>query len=85
MAEGKAFDHSAPKLSVTDPLGHGLQTAYPKHLHKAGTADDGGPLYVEVRTAHEEADAVADGWLLEKPSPTADPAPGRGPAPVRKR
>jgi hypothetical protein len=83
MTQGKAFDQMNPPLSVTDP--HGLSALYPRHVHKAGVSEDGGPLYLVVQTAHEEADAIADGWLLEKPSPTAEAAPVRGPAPARKR
>jgi len=84
--QGQAFDHMDPKKHVTDPLGHGLETSYPKHLHKAGVADDGGPLYVEVRTPQQEADAVTEGWLLEKPNPHLGPeaALARGPAPRRR-
>lgn len=83
MQQGKAFDQMTPPLSVTDPRGLGL-TAYPKHLHKAGPADDGGPLYVEVQTPQQEAEAIADGWLLERPTaPLAETVP-RGPAPRRR-
>ena len=82
--QGQAFDHMDPKKHVTDPLGHGLETSYPKHLHKAGAADDGGPLYVEVLTPQQEADAVTEGWLLEKPDPLAGAAPARGPVPRRR-
>jgi hypothetical protein len=42
-------------------------------------------LYVEVRSAQEEADAVADSWLLAKPAGEAEPPATRGPAPTRKR
>jgi hypothetical protein len=83
--EGQAFDQMNPKPSVTDPHGLGANTVYPKHLHKAGASDDGGPLYVEVRSAQEEADAVADSWLLAKPAGEAEPPATRGPAPTRKR
>jgi hypothetical protein len=69
MAEGMAFDQLKPQASVTDPQGYGLQTEYPKHLHQAGTADDGGPRYVVVHDAAEEADAIAAGWRLVKPAP----------------
>lgn len=84
--EAKAFDQMTPPLAVTDPQGHGLNTVYPKCLHKAGVAEDGGPVVFEVRTPQQEADAVADGWLIEKPNPHAglEAAPARGPVPRRR-
>jgi hypothetical protein len=90
MNQGTAFDQMSPKPSVTDPLGHGAQTVYPKHLHQAGVSEDNGPLYVVVTTPEEEAAAIADGWLLEKPSPTLEPprkptAPAEAPTHPRRR
>jgi hypothetical protein len=84
MAEGMAFDQMAPKASVTDPLGHGLQTEYPKHLHQAGVSDDGGPRYVVVQSAPEEAEAIAAGWRLERSAALTEPA-APPPPPTRKR
>jgi len=85
MITGQAFDQMSPKASVTDPQGLGLETAYPKHLHQAGAAEDGGPLYRVVLSAAEEAAAVADGWLVEKPGPATAPAAGRSEAPKHPR
>jgi hypothetical protein len=82
--EGKAFDHLDPKKHVTDPLGHGAETSYPKHLHKAGVSEDGGPVYVEVLTPAQEADAVADGWALQKPAPESAGEARRGRPPTRR-
>jgi hypothetical protein len=83
MNQGKAFDQLNPPLSVTDP--QGLGALYPRHVHKAGVSEDGGPVYLVVQSPQEEAEAVADGWLLAKPAPDSGPAPARGPAPSRKR
>lgn len=83
MIEGKAFDSQNPRLSVTDPQGLGLNPDYPRHLHRVGQAEDGGPLYVVVENAQQEADAVAEGWSRECPPPSAAPAKPRGPAPKR--
>jgi len=77
MIDGKAFDQMSPKLSVTDPQGLGLQTDYPKHLHQAGVSYDGGPVYLEVTSSEQEALAISEGWLLEKPDPTIEDVPRR--------
>jgi hypothetical protein len=78
MLDGTAFDQLRPPLTVTDPQGLGAAgTGYPKHVHQAGTADDGGPLYLEVRTPDEEAAALSAGWLAVKPDPRAGAGPAR--------
>jgi hypothetical protein len=85
MAEGMAFDQLKPPVSVTDPLGLGLME-WPKHMHKAGTAEDGGPLYIVVKNADEVAGAMADGWSVARADALA--APSDGPPstpPTRKR
>jgi hypothetical protein len=86
MADGMAFDQLNPNKSITDPRGLGL-LEYPKHLHKAGTAEDGGPLYVEVHDPAQEAQAIADGWRLSRAEalaerPGAEPPP---PAPAARK
>jgi hypothetical protein len=64
--EGMAFDQLKPPITVTDPVGLGLQE-WPRHVHKAGTAADGvGPNYLVVHTPEEEAAAIADGWYLAR-------------------
>jgi hypothetical protein len=82
--ESKMFDQMNPPPSVTDP--QGLGALYPRHVHKAGVSEDGGPVYLVVGTPQEEAEAVADGWLLEKPNPHVglEAAAARGPAPRRR-
>jgi hypothetical protein len=85
MAEGMAFDQMNPPKHVTDPLGLGLKE-YPKHLHKAGTADDGvGPLYIVVETPAEEAAAIADGWYLARAEALRARPDAAAPLPGRKR
>jgi hypothetical protein len=84
--EGIDFDHLKPPVSVTDPQGLGAQQPHLKHLHKAGVSHDDGPLYIVVNSPAEEAAAIADGWLLEKPNPNLPVEPdARGPAPTRRR
>jgi hypothetical protein len=87
MADGMAFDQLNPNKSITDPRGLGL-VEYPKHLHKAGTAEDGGPLYVVVEDAAQEAQAIADGWRLSRAEALAERPGAEPPAPAaaaRKR
>jgi hypothetical protein len=86
MAEGMAFNQMTPPLSVTDPVGQGRQE-WPRHLHKAGVSADGGPRYVVVQDAAEEAAALADGWKISRAEALAAPAdaPDPPPAPTRKR
>jgi hypothetical protein len=85
MAEGMAFDQMKPPITVTDPRHLGLQE-WPRHLHKAGVSHDGGPLYIEVQNAEDEAAAIAEGWHVTRAAALAAPADvPLAPPPIRKR
>lgn len=61
------FNQDNPPLRITNPeadkagLGKGFQP-YPAHMHKLGTAPDGGPLYIVVHNDEEREKAAAAGW-----------------------
>ena len=85
MAEGMAFDQLKPPIHVTDPQGLG-QTEWPRHVHKAGRTDDGGPVYRVVDSPEDEAAAVADGWYLARADALKAPSDAPPvPPPARKR